>query len=135
MDSNEIEFFMQSEINFVGVFPFDRRPDIKRLPSGVIFNLDEASKPGSHWVAVYFRTYFCCEYFDSFGSPPTKSLRNYLFKYSNKIYYNNVTIQAAMSFYCGLFAVNCLTNRLLGNSFYSILRQFTSDREINHYLV
>lgn len=37
---------------FVGVFPKDRQPSLKRGEC-LIFNLDKHNLPGSHWVAKY----------------------------------------------------------------------------------
>ena len=40
------------------------------FPSAYVINSDPSSKPGEHWVAVYFDKRGRGEYFDSYGLPP-----------------------------------------------------------------
>lgn len=48
---------------------------------GVIFNLDESYKSGSHWVALYIDlNKGCIFYFDSFGVKPEKRVRSLMRK-------------------------------------------------------
>jgi hypothetical protein len=134
MDEREIKYFFKNQKNFIGVFPCDSDPGIKRRPCGVIFNLDPHWLPGSHWVAVYFGKQWT-EYFDPFGDGPPDIILNYMRKYSKVLYYSSFEIQAKNSDYCGLFAVNYLKNRLAGRSFESIINSFSPQQEINDYLV
>jgi hypothetical protein len=57
----QIENIMKNEAHFQGCFM-----RTENLPKTVVYsyilNLDEASDPGTHWVAVYHN-----EYYDSFG--------------------------------------------------------------------
>ena len=41
------------------------------FPSAYVINSDPSSKPGEHWVAVYFDKRGRGEYFDSYGLPRT----------------------------------------------------------------
>ena len=41
------------------------------FPSAYVINSDPSSKPGEHWIAVYFDKRGRGEYFDSYGLPPT----------------------------------------------------------------
>jgi hypothetical protein len=54
---------------------------------GMVINLDEHYKGGSHWVALYAdleknQVYF----FDSFGKKPLKRIRNFITKIANYLY-------------------------------------------------
>src|SRR5271154_4556391 len=79
LNTHEIREEMKDDPQFIGVFASNR------LPSGVdrhatikmIVNLDPASQPGSHWVAIY-RRHGRAYYFDSFGQHPPDTIRNCL---------------------------------------------------------
>lgn len=54
---------------FLGVFPSDRLPIIKK-PACLIANYDEFGMGGSHWVAMAFPVMGSPLYFDSYGKMP-----------------------------------------------------------------
>ena len=56
---------------FGGVFPSDKLPhEVKNYPKAYVANVDKASSPGSHWVAIYFENHKNGEFFDSLGEKP-----------------------------------------------------------------
>ena len=69
------------------------------FPSAYVINSDPSSKPGEHWVAVYFDKRGRGEYFDSYGLPPTLvGLDSYMDAYSLSGWiYNRKTLQAYFS--------------------------------------
>ena len=54
---------------FKGVYARDQ---IKRVsyPSAYIINSDPSTRPGRHWIAVFFDRRGNGQYFDSYGLPP-----------------------------------------------------------------
>ena len=67
--------------NFKGVYALDKIKYIeqKSFPSAYVFNLDPSYKPGVHWVAVYIDRRGLVEYFGSFGHPPPREIKNFLY--------------------------------------------------------
>ena len=63
---------------FIGVFAKDTLPN--KLPPHrpllLICNTDPKTRPGRHWVAMYFDTNGKSEYFDSFGQYPIPCFDN-----------------------------------------------------------
>ena len=56
---------------FLGVFPSNKLPRKRRYPSSLIANTDPDTKPGQHWIAMYFPSKTKKEFFDSYGMPPS----------------------------------------------------------------
>lgn len=82
---------------------------------GVIFNLDEHNKPGSHWVGLYANLkdghVF---YFDSYGKPPERRIEAFMDQVNrfvqskgieSKVLHNRLRHQYSNS-ECGLYSLN-----------------------------
>lgn len=78
--------------HFRGVFMKDELPlKTNKVECGII-NLQNSSKPGSHWTAYYKTLCNFKYYFDSYGNAcPPKELVKYLGK--NNLFYNEERIQ------------------------------------------
>jgi hypothetical protein len=73
---------------FSGVFSSDRIPLLNKDQSCII-NLDDSTKPGSHWVAVARDNCKGLYFYDSFGRRPQKILPNLLSRYKTyQIHYD-----------------------------------------------
>lgn len=111
---------------------------------GVIFNLDESTKPGSHWVAM-FTDLAKGEilYFDSFAVKPEKRVRALMRKHTRfimdskqipldkvRIESNNVQHQK-LNTECGVYSMNFLIRMARGDDFLKLCNTPISDREIN----
>jgi hypothetical protein len=79
LDSNDLRAIMDTEPNFIGVFASNELPN--RVPPNVtiklIVNLDPKPLKGFHWTAIY-RKQRRGYYFDTFGRPPPRRIRNWL---------------------------------------------------------
>ena len=66
---------------FKGIYALEEIVHIKQksFPSAYVFNLDPSYKPGVHWVAVYIDRKGHNEYFDSFGRPPPREIKYFLY--------------------------------------------------------
>ena len=95
----DIHRLMKSKREFVGVFSIDRLPrTILTRPASLIVNLDEAFKPGSHWVAIYLPKIGPAIYMDPFGSPPPPLIAAFLQRNSLRGWnYITTKIQGDMS--------------------------------------
>lgn len=144
------------DFKWLGAVPIDF-DDIKRLKIkemnfdllaktgknkiGIIFNLDESWKGGSHWVASFAnlkegQVYF----FDSYGTQPPKRIRTYLrrvatycqskLKINVEAEHNKVRHQYDGS-ECGVYSLNFILRLLKGETFKKICDSKTPDKEIN----
>jgi len=144
------------DFEFLGAVPvdFDDLPslgikdlDYKKLLDsgknkiGIIFNLDEHWKSGSHWTAGYAdlkkgEVY----YYDSYGSTPPNRIRTFLRRLAKKseelcgtrceAQHNKIRHQYGNS-ECGLFSLNCILSLLEGKSFDELTNSKVSDDEVN----
>ncbi|KAG8239567.1 hypothetical protein J437_LFUL019300 [Ladona fulva] len=81
-----------------GVYAADTLPIHIQRPCVIIANTDPKNKPGMHWVAFFIDENDMCEYFDSFGEPPTiNHHRSFIKRNSNQCVYNSVPLQSPTS--------------------------------------
>lgn len=120
---------------------FDELCRNNKTKIGIIFNLDESWKSGSHWVASFAnlkegQVYF----FDSYGTPPEHRIRTYMRRVS--IYckdilktnidanHNKIRHQYGGS-ECGVYSINFILRLLRGDSFKDICASKIPDKKIN----
>ena len=83
MNTKQLRWILSNEKvtsrNIKGVYALDEIVHIKQksFPSAYVFNLDPSYKPGVHWVAVYIDRRELLEYFDSFGRPPPREIKDF----------------------------------------------------------
>jgi hypothetical protein len=113
---------------------------------GMVINLDEHYKSGSHWVGLYSelnnkKIY----YFDSVGIKPGKRVSRFVKKIYNHMlkYYNgnnnnkdfdikwNKKQHQFKDTECGVYSMNFVIRSLKGESFKSIVEDITKDDEMN----
>jgi hypothetical protein len=112
----------------------------KRL--GVVFNLDEHYKGGSHWVSLFIDLEKGQIYFsDSYGIKPKKQIVQFMGqveKYLKEerhisepdIRYNKTQHQKGNS-ECGVYSMNFILRLLKGKSFDHLTRKRLSDEKVN----
>lgn len=134
-----IDFQNLSQLE-IAHFDLDRlyKDGIRR--SGVIFNLDEHYKSGSHWVSLYMdfdkrQIYFS----DSYGFRPEKRIRKFMRNVANQIRdkfgsvhmeYNKIRHQYSSS-ECGVYSINFIVRLLKNESFETLVSKRMSDEQIN----
>jgi hypothetical protein len=103
---------------FKGVYACDKLPRTKvKKPTCFIINTDPSSKPGTHWVAVYFPKKGSAEYFDSFGfRPKINSITNFINTNCTRFTYNKIQLQNIFSTVCGNYCCEYLLHRCQGKS-------------------
>ena len=73
IDFNDLDYLPFAKLNFNEIANDGKN----RI--GVVFNLDEHDKPGSHWVAFYANLVTGqIYYYDSYGVRPVKRIREYI---------------------------------------------------------
>lgn len=142
MDSLEIDCFMSSllsktKCHWLGVFSSNTFPCLSihdSYPQALICNSDKSGEPGSHWLAFYFTSYSCCEFFDSFAMPI--STYSIIFHSAlNITHANSKPIQSPFSNVCGYYCIYYLYNRALNCSSLNIYQSFSSSYYNNDKLV
>ena len=94
---------------FRGVFMRNTLPTsgVRRNESGIV-NLDDATGPGTHWVA-YAKRNNRVVYFDSFGNlRPPKELMRYFENGATTIEYNRTSYQTYDQSFCGQMCLRFL---------------------------
>ena len=131
MDNYEIANFLRRDWRvrpyFRGVYPSNRLP--KRLQRGIahafVINIDPDTKPGSHWVAVYFNHFGQATYFDSFGlSPYVPAIKTFITKNCNSLKYNSWILQSFYSQTCGLYCILFIKSLCRGQTLTYFLKRF-----------
>lgn len=127
---------------FQGVFAINTTPKkVKSKPALYVINSDNSDKPGQHWLAVYFTSNGCGEFFDSYGRSPAKypEIKRFL-KYNSKcITHNNKQLQSLFTGVCGQYCCMFLLHRCKGKSMknfiklFNIKKQFENDAKIKKY--
>jgi hypothetical protein len=116
---------------FIGAFAYDELPkSFKKLPACFICNTQKRSERGEHWLAFYYDQNGNCDFFDSYGLPPSFfNLETYLENTSVKWTWNRKTIQGSSNFcgfYCILFLLFKIRNKTL-----NFFDYFTNDLNNN----
>lgn len=118
MNTQEIENTVQKDKcvtrDFLGVFPSDQLPKIQTRPCCFIANTDPSTKPGQHWIAMYFGRYN--EYFDSYALEPQEDFRVY-----KPEIVSNHCLQSFDSAVCGEYCIYFLYKRGRGVPFATII--------------
>lgn len=147
---------MYTDYKFLGAVPIDfdelsslniKNLDFKKLYSegikriGIIFNLDEHYKSGSHWVAGYVDLEKGdVHYFDSYGIEPDERINAFLKraetfiqtglgKQINRL--DNKTKHQRKNSECGVYSLNFILRLLKGESFDKITSTRLSDEQVN----
>ena len=102
---------------FQGCFPCDRPPpQITRLPSVLIINLDSQNSGGSHWIALIYTKGRKVFYFDSLALPISKCISNHFLK-NFSILKNVHTYQSSLAKTCSHHCISLVYFLSLNYSF------------------
>ena len=120
---SEIKTIMKNKnAIYCPVIAKDEIDDIKvntdKKPTFFVMNLSNRDEAGTHWVAVYIDKYDIT-YFDSFGKPPDKDIKQKLLEISNVSHINNPSrnLKDPLSSDCGFYSINFIENMLEGKTF------------------
>jgi len=135
-----IDFDNLKQLEICGV-DFNNVVNSGKHKIGVVFNLDESYKSGSHWVACYLdlkkgQVYF----FDSYGVAPEARIRKFMRKAENFLKQkgiNNTDVRFNKTRHqyenseCGVYSLNFIIRMLEGETFDDINNKRIPDSEVN----
>ena len=139
MNTREITADMRGVRRFGGVWARDqllREVSDDDYDKYFIVNTDPASKPGSHWVAVY--TGDSPEFSDSLGQSPStygKEFQLFLLQHGSRYIYNSKRLQNISSDICGQYCIYYILLREMGYSMGQVAKSFTNDLRMNDEIV
>ena len=138
MDSAQIDRVLRRNCPiYRGVFAADELPEITfdRRPIVIVANTDPKNLPGTHWVCLYFDANDVGEYFDSFGSRPSRDFESYMNCYCEYWTRNERQLQSIISKYCGAYCVWFCIMKSRGFAMHEIVNNLTNDTALNDHLV
>jgi hypothetical protein len=135
IDFNELDYYPFKKLNFNEL----RNEGKKRL--GVIFNLDEHDKSGSHWVSLFSDLEKGQIYFsDSYGREPEERINHFMNRIKDYLEicnvenidmrYNTTGHQRGNS-ECGVYSINFILRLLKGKTFDHLTRKRLPDEKVN----
>ena len=109
---------------------------------GIVFNLDESYKSGSHWVSAFANLQDGhVYYFDSYGFPPDERIRKFMrrlanfckndLKVANVVATHNKTRHQFGGSECGVYSINFILRLLRGDTFETICSVPVPDNAVN----
>ena len=116
----------------VGVFPADRIVQKWSKPCAFVFNTDDQTKIGTHWVAIYVDDNSRGWYFDSYGQPPlNRHHLRVIRKNCKQLRWNTTQLQSLESANCGHFCVMFLHYLSSFKTMRHFLEIFSADLQEN----
>lgn len=101
----------------------------------MVVNFDEASEPGTHWVAIYAPNRFYVRYFDSLGGQAVPKIDDYLrkkFAFHTK---QQLQIQHHKASTCGYYALYFIYMSCMKFSLSVIQSQLKNRRNPDKFVV
>ena len=134
IDFEELDYLPFKKMNF------DELQEDNKKRFGIIFNLDEHHKSGSHWISLFFdldngQIYFS----DSYGIEPERRILSFMEKIKkyleskNKVVdmRHNETQHQKGGSECGVYSINFILRLLKGKTFDHITRKRLKDNKVN----
>jgi len=127
--------------HFSGVYPSDKVPSCLKVTHFIVCNIDDSSKPGSHWYIVYRPNVNTLECFDSLGFSEEKKqflIESFNFSAIKKLKCNITNLQPSNSQSCGKYCLYFIYNRFYNQdlSFHDLMNEiFEIDTSVNETIV
>jgi hypothetical protein len=122
--------------SFRGVYACDELPRKATTTSLYVCNTDPSTKPGEHWVVIYFDGKRRAEYFDSFGMHPSvQTFEIFLNNNSTTWIHNNKAVQYPFSHACGFHCIFFAVHRCIGFNMNAIANMYTNNMMYNDDIV
>ena len=135
IDFDELEYLGIRNLNF------DELRKSGKTKIGIVFNLDESYKSGSHWVSLYADLNKGSVYFsDSYGIEPERRIRKFMrriARYCKDKLHKKIDVKHNENRHqyknseCGVYSINFILRFLNGESFDEITGVKVKDDQIN----
>jgi hypothetical protein len=135
IDFNDLDYYPFQKMNFNEL----RKEGKNRL--GVIFNLDEHYKGGSHWVSLFSDLEKGQVYFsDSYGRKPEKRIYHFMNRIKDYLETCNIdnidmrhnpTQHQKGNSECGVYSINFILRLLKGKTFDHLIQKRLTDEKVN----
>lgn len=112
--------------NYRGCFMSDELKGLKpKETENMIINYDKNDGEGTHWVCLIKSKNLPYNFFfDSFGSPPSTEIEEYMLSSKKPIVYNSSQIQDISSDSCGWYCMQVIKEFNASKGIYDILYHF-----------
>lgn len=138
----QLDFLLRShpvtKTSFIGTFACDQRVEIPSWrPFSLIFNTDDSSCPGSHWIAIFSDKLNRDrpEYFDSTGMLPATMTKKWLNQFKFPFISSKRRVQPFKSDMCGYYCLYFIHQRCRGRTLNSIFSSFSADLDSNDRMI
>jgi hypothetical protein len=122
--------------SFRGVYACDELPRMATTTSLYVCNTDPSTKPGEHWVVIYFDGKRRAEFFDSFGMHPSvRTFETFLNNNSTMWIHNEKAVQYPFSHACGYHCIFYSVHRCIGYDMNAIVNMYTNNMMYNDFIV
>src|SRR6267154_1623485 len=120
-----------------GIFACDELPAVKwtSRPSVIVGNTDPASRPGQHWICMYFDEEGHGEFFDSFGMRPKLAFERYMNNFCTTWIFNRKQMQSLISRFCGHYCIWYCMMKNRKVTLNELVNVMTKDTGLNDFLV
>jgi len=135
IDFNDLDYLPFKNLDF------DSLTNEGKKRIGVVFNLDEHDKGGSHWVSLFADLEKSQIYFsDSYGTKPVKRIIDFIKRIENYLENNNLsnidvrynrTQHQKGGSECGVYSINFILRLLKGKTFDHITQKRVPDEKVN----
>ena len=131
----EIERLLDYNYSFIGCYPHDLLPHIKRKSNiSIIINTANSDKIGEHWVAMKMIKDKCF-YFDSYGLEIINENIKKIAKIYKNVIYSTECIQNIESGKCGEFCIAFIKNVHCIQSYEKFINSFSENNYENDIIV
>jgi len=118
----------------------DEKINNKKYRFGVVFNLDEHYKGGSHWVSLFFNIKEGKIYFsDSYAVPPEKRIKIFIDRIKKYLENKKINIDCRFNQVqhqkgnseCGVYSINFILRLLKHGDFDRVCKKRITDNQVN----
>ena len=136
MDSTVIDRILRKNCGiYRGVFACDELPDVDTCPAVIVVNTDPSTRPGQHWICIYFDEDGHGEFFDSFGRQPKRVFERYMDEHCIAWTFNKKQLQSLVSRFCGHYCIWFCVMKFRKVSLNALVNGMSNDTGLNDFLV
>ena len=118
-----------------GIYACDQLPNSVMRPSVIVVNTDPASRPGHHYICMYFDEDGHGEFFDSFGMLPKRVFKRYMDRHCDAWTFNKKQMQSLVSRFCGHYCIWYCIMKFRKAALNDLVRLMSKDTGLNDFLV